>query len=181
MAMETDTNLTTLRIDSADELERKIAPAGYYPQQLSGPVVYDDEVEELPPDMPWREYFAGGSNRPHWIRTDLYGNPHFVECTGWGGSYEVYGPERRALRQRLRRLLARRNGNPIAALIDWLMPACVAVGSRSRWNLVPLAVLLGDSRWPRAGRLDLPGCFDQLCRGYRGLQDGFRNVQPIDA
>lgn len=69
MAMEMGTNLTTLRIDSADELERKIAPAGYYPQQLTGPVVYDDEVADLSPDMPWREYFAGGSNRPHWIRT----------------------------------------------------------------------------------------------------------------
>ena len=93
MAMEPDPNLESLRIASADELERKLAPAGYYPQQLSGPVVYDDEVLDLPPDLPWRRYFAGGSNRPHWIRTDSDGNAHFVECTGWGGSYEVYGPE----------------------------------------------------------------------------------------
>ena len=93
MAMESDPNLESLRIDSADELERKIAPAGYYPQQLSGPVAYDDEVGDLPPDLPWRRYFAGGSNRPHWIRADSDGNAHFVECTGRGGSYDVYGPE----------------------------------------------------------------------------------------
>lgn len=91
--MTTETNLTVLRIASADELERKISPAGYYPQEMSGPVVYDDEVCELPPDMPWRRFFAGGSNHPYWIRTDGNGAAHFVECVGWGGDYEVYGPD----------------------------------------------------------------------------------------
>ena len=88
--MATDT--TQLRISSADELERKVSPPGYYPQSLSGPVVYDDEVIELPANMPWRDFFAGGSNRPHWVRTDSDGDAHFVECVGWGGKYEVYGP-----------------------------------------------------------------------------------------
>lgn len=90
--MATETDLTFVRIVSADELERKISPEGYYPRESSGELVYDDEVEDLPPDMPWRRFFAGGSNRPHWIRTDSGGDAHFVECVGLGGAYEVYGP-----------------------------------------------------------------------------------------
>ena len=91
--MTTEENLSELRIVSADELERKVSPAGYYPQQICGPVVLDDEVYELPADMPWQRFFAGGSNRPHWVRTDSEGEAHFVECAGLGGPYDVYGPE----------------------------------------------------------------------------------------
>ena len=38
------------------------------------------------------DYFAGGSNRPHWVAADAAGEPWFVECQGWGGDYEASGP-----------------------------------------------------------------------------------------
>lgn len=79
-----------LRFVSAESLPREVAPPDYFPMEQPGPVVYDDEIDDLEPG-PWRRFFAGGSNRPYWIKADYDGDVHFVENTG--RSYEAYGPE----------------------------------------------------------------------------------------
>ena len=57
------------------------APEGYQPR-FDDTLVYDDEVDGLPHDTPWRRLFAGGSNRPHWIRTGKTGERiHLEEWT----------------------------------------------------------------------------------------------------
>ena len=56
-------------------------------------MVYDDELESLPPMTAWRQFFAGGSNRLHFVRTGGDGSPHFVEAVDLSGRYEAYGPD----------------------------------------------------------------------------------------
>ena len=85
------TTLHQFTVSSAEELPRELAPADYLPTLDPGPMVYDDELDTLPGDMAWRTFFAGGSNRLHWVRSDADGNPYLVEQVGMGGPYEVGG------------------------------------------------------------------------------------------
>ena len=78
-------------IESADRIETQVAPDGYRPHWDNGPAIDADAGE---PTMPcWRQYFAGGSNKLHFILIDDMENPHIVEQDGFGGPYSVYGPD----------------------------------------------------------------------------------------
>ena len=89
---EDDRNPVVLEVESAERRPTSVAPQGYRPT-LEGPrMVYDDELPDLPPMMGWRRFFAGGSNRPHWVRTDPESQPHFVEGVSLEGEYEAQGP-----------------------------------------------------------------------------------------
>ena len=84
-------------IVSAEELPRQAAPADYYPEMACGPCVYEDaddpdELQDFYPGVWWR-YYAGGNNRPHWVLRDWDNRIYLVECVGWGGQYEVGGPD----------------------------------------------------------------------------------------
>ena len=79
-------------IQSADELPREHAPPEYRPHRENGPCVYDDELETLERIPAWRMYFAGGSNRMHFILVGADQQLHFVEQTGFGGPYDYCGP-----------------------------------------------------------------------------------------
>ena len=81
-------------IDSAETIEPEIAPTAYRPHWDNGPVFYDDELDN-PVFLPaWRRFFAGDSNRRHWVLIDEYDSAHFVEQEGFGGTYLYSGPER---------------------------------------------------------------------------------------
>lgn len=67
------------------------APDGYQPDIDPG-LVYDDQIPGLAPSPRWCRYFAGGSNRPYFVRVDETGEPHFVEQVDFDGSHEAYGP-----------------------------------------------------------------------------------------
>ena len=94
-------------IESADQMETQVAPDGYRPHWDHGPAIDADAGE---PTMPcWRQYFAGGSNRLHFILIDDMENPHIVEQDGFGGPYSVLRTRlQQTVRKRLRRILARR-------------------------------------------------------------------------
>lgn len=66
------------------------APEGYQPD-IASEMVYDDQVEALAPSSQWHPYFAGGSNRRHFLRVDDTGGQHFVEHAILE-RYEAYGP-----------------------------------------------------------------------------------------
>ena len=76
-------------IVSAEELPTVNAPEDYRPVLRDETLVYDEELGDLPEASGWRRYFAGGSNRPHWVMKDGGGGIHIVECTAWGGSFEL--------------------------------------------------------------------------------------------
>ena len=88
------TTANQFTVASAEELPRELAPADYLPTLDPGPMVYDDELDTLPGGMAWRTFFAGGSNRLHWVRSDVDGNPYIVEQVGMGGPYEVGGMDK---------------------------------------------------------------------------------------
>ena len=83
-------------IESADELPREVSPEHYYPVEARGPCVYDGDgedeefEEEFYPGV-WWVYFAGGSNRRHWVMRGYHNDIYMVERSGIG--YEVNGPD----------------------------------------------------------------------------------------
>ena len=88
-----ETELNRAYFASTEGKTPRDAPDGYVPQgDFLGEMVYDDEVEGLDPNTPWRRFFAGGSNRIHFVATDGEGNAHFIEQRDMEGSYEAYGP-----------------------------------------------------------------------------------------
>lgn len=76
-------------ITSAEDLPRQHAPEAYRPHMQNGPCVYEDEYATIPIIPLWRQDYAGGSNRPHWVLIDRFHEPHIVETSGWGGNYDV--------------------------------------------------------------------------------------------
>ena len=80
------------RIQSADELPRDLAPQEYLPHWDGGSCLYDDELEDPTVIPAWRQYFAGGSNRMHFVLFDQDRRPHWVEQIGLGGPYTANGP-----------------------------------------------------------------------------------------
>ena len=104
-------------IESAEELERFHAPEDNQPMQCSWAGWWTTtRCDELPALGPWRDYFAGGNNRPHWVAAD--GDRRtLVRGVPWLGR-QLLRPRagapgdrkalRRGLRERLRRLLVGR-------------------------------------------------------------------------
>ena len=82
----------TIEVESAERRPTSIAPQDYRPTLESRVMVYDDELPDLRPMMGWQCFFAGGSNRLHWVRTDREAQPHFVEGVSLEGDYEAQGP-----------------------------------------------------------------------------------------
>ncbi len=78
--------------ESAERTAPELAPAWYRPRMLRDEIVNDENLDSLPKMMPWRQFFAGGSNRLYFVRTDQEGNQHFVEGIDLQGRYEAYGP-----------------------------------------------------------------------------------------
>ena len=81
-----------MSFQSADETQPRLAPPDYRPLILRDRLVMDEEVDELGPMAPWRQFFAGGSNRLHFVRTGADSEPHFVESIDLDGRYEAFGP-----------------------------------------------------------------------------------------
>ena len=83
-----------LRLASADDPdnERLVAPEGYRPHYVAVPAVVDDDLKDTERMNAWRDYFASGSNRPHWFLIDQDKEVHMVEMVGLNGSYEASGP-----------------------------------------------------------------------------------------
>ena len=82
----------SIEVESALEQPNTLAPPEYRPTLESWTMVHDDELLDLPPMMGWRMFFAEGSNRNHWVRTDQEAQPHFVESLSLDGGYEAHGP-----------------------------------------------------------------------------------------
>ena len=57
---EFDTELMYFR--SADETSPRFAPPDYRPRCVRGPVIYEDEIPDLPPRAGWDRDFDGGSS-----------------------------------------------------------------------------------------------------------------------
>ncbi len=72
--------------------EPRFAPKDYRPHFIRK-LVYDNEVNAVEPMPAWRELFAGGSSRPHYILKDPTGKSWFVEQSSPAGDYDVYGPD----------------------------------------------------------------------------------------
>ena len=102
---------TPMAFDSAEDPdnERLVAPAGYRPHYVATPAVMDDDLKDTEWMNAWRTYFASGSNHPHWFIIDHDGEAHMVEMVTMSGSYQAYGRLLTPLRERLRRLLDRRD------------------------------------------------------------------------
>lgn len=79
-----------LLIASAEERDAATAPPDYRPHWDNGPCVTDEEISELEPIPAWRRYFAGGSNRPHFVLVNDVGEAVIVEHSGPGGRYSAY-------------------------------------------------------------------------------------------
>ena len=84
--------LTPMHFRSMECNQPELAPEDYRPMTDNGPMVYDEEVNNLEPEMPWRTLFAGGSNRLHFVATDDASDPHFVEQVSLSGQYQACGP-----------------------------------------------------------------------------------------
>ena len=78
--------------ESGEDRIPEHAPVGYRPHHDEGPVVYDDEWDDLDCLPMWRRDFAGGNNRMHFVLVDEEHEFHCVEQVSLGGDYEVYGP-----------------------------------------------------------------------------------------
>ena len=81
-----------LTFASAQERSPRRAHPEYRPKWDKGPCIYDDEFDTVEVIPAWRLYYAGGSNRAHWIIFDAHQQPHIVENISLDGTYEAYGP-----------------------------------------------------------------------------------------
>lgn len=78
MDEKTATPPVPIIIASAETIPPSIAPPEYRPH-LNHDLVYDDELEELVSIAAWRPYFAGGSNRLHFVIASPEGKYRIVE------------------------------------------------------------------------------------------------------
>ncbi len=83
-----------LQLSSAEDPENEptVAPEGYRPHYASVPAVMDDDLRDTEPMNAWRDYFASGSNQPHWFLIGQDNEVHMVEMVSMNGRYQVYGP-----------------------------------------------------------------------------------------
>ena len=77
---------------SSESRQPRLAPADYRPKMDTSRVVYDDELDQLEPDAPWRTFFSGGSNGFHLVAGGPAGEAHFVDQAGLDGRYRATGP-----------------------------------------------------------------------------------------
>ena len=77
---EPEIETEAVSFQSADEVAPlRFAPPEYRPQMVCGPVIYDDEIADLPPRPGWDRDFDGGSSSSLiFLRADGHGQLVYV-------------------------------------------------------------------------------------------------------